>query len=83
MEDVANYVDRIIVVDKGKIKYDDVPKKVFRHLKELEEMGLAVPEVTYLMHDLKAMGFPVSDDATTVEEAEEEILKAAGAAGVR
>lgn len=83
MEDVANYVDRIIVVDKGKIKYDDVPKKVFRHLKELEEMGLAVPEVTYLMHDLKSMGFPVSDDATTVEEAEEEILKAAGAAGVR
>ena len=74
MEDVANYVDRIIVMDGGKPVYDGTPKEVFAHYKELEKIGLAAPQVTYVMNDLKAAGFEVKTDATTVEEAKEEIL---------
>lgn len=74
MEDVANYVDRIIVMDGGKPVYDGTPKEVFAHYKELEKIGLAAPQVTYVMNDLKAEGFDVKTDATTVEEAKEEIL---------
>lgn len=76
MEDVAEYVDRIIVMNKGSILYDDVPKEVFRHYKELEEVGLAAPQVTYIMHALRAKGLPVDADATTVEEAAEQIMQA-------
>jgi energy-coupling factor transport system ATP-binding protein len=78
MEDVANYADRIVVIDKGQIKYNDTPKKVFQHYKELESMGLAAPQVTYFMNDLKKAGMPVSTDATTVQEARDEILKLMG-----
>ncbi len=74
MEDVANYVDRIIVMDAGKPAFDGTPKEVFAHYKELEKMGLAAPQVTYVMNDLKEAGLPVSTDATTVDEAREEIL---------
>ena len=76
MEDVAEYVDRIIVMNKGRVMYDDVPKEVFKHYKELEEIGLAAPQVTYIMQTLHEKGLPVNTDATTVEEATEEILKA-------
>lgn len=78
MEDVAKYVDRIIVMDDGQVRFDGEPKVVFRHYKELEEIGLAAPQVTYLMHDLKNAGYPVSCDATTVDEAKDEILKMLG-----
>nr|WP_317283209.1 energy-coupling factor transporter ATPase [uncultured Sellimonas sp.] len=73
MEDVAKYVDRIIVMNKGEKIFDDTPKRVFRHYKRLEEVGLAAPEVTYLMHELREEGLPVSVDVTLVEEAAEEI----------
>ena len=75
MEDVAKYVSRIIVMNQGQVMFDDVPKEVFRHYKELETIGLAAPQVTYLMHELKEEGFPVSTDATTVDEARDEILR--------
>ena len=75
MEDIAKYVDRIIVMNKGSVMFNDVPKKVFAHYKELESVGLAAPQVTYLMHELKEEGFPVSTDATTVDEARDEILR--------
>ncbi len=75
MEDVANYVDRIIVMDAGKPAFDGTPKEVFAHYKELEAMGLAAPQVTYVMNDLKDAGFNVDGSATTVEEAKESILK--------
>ena len=75
MEDVANYVDRIIVMNDAHVAFDGTPKEVFAHYKELEAMGLAAPEVTYIMQSLKAAGYPVSCDATTIEEAKEEILK--------
>ncbi len=69
MEDVAEYVDRIIVMNKGKILFDDIPREVFSHYKELEEVGLAAPQVTYVLHALKDRGFDVDVNATTVEEA--------------
>lgn len=75
MEDIARYVDRIIVMNKGEVMYDNTPQEVFSHYKELEAVGLAAPQVTYLMHDLEKQGWPVSVSATTVEEAAEEILK--------
>jgi energy-coupling factor transport system ATP-binding protein len=74
MEDVAKYVDRLIVMNKGKVIYDDVPREVFRHFKELEEMGLAAPQVTYIMNELKSQGLPVDTMATTIEEAKKSIL---------
>lgn len=76
MEDVANYVDRIIVMNKGSVMLDGAPKEVFAHYKELEAVGLAAPAVTYIMQQLKQNGFAVSTDATTIEEAKEEILRA-------
>ncbi|MBQ7148029.1 MAG: ATP-binding cassette domain-containing protein, partial [Pseudobutyrivibrio sp.] len=76
MEDVANYVDRIIVMDSGRPAFDGTPKEVFAHYKELEKMGLAAPQVTYVMNDLIEAGFDVDSSATTVAEATESILKA-------
>ena len=76
MEDVAEYVDRIIVMNSGEVMFDGVPKEVFSHYKELEAVGLAAPQVTYLMHDLAKKGIPVDLSATTVAEARDSILKA-------
>lgn len=76
MEDVAKYVERIIVMNSGEVMYDGTPKDVFHHYKELEAIGLAAPQVTYLMHELKAKGLDVDLDATTVEEAGNSILAA-------
>lgn len=78
MEDVAEYVDRIIVMNKGKVMYDDAPKAVFSHYKELEEIGLAAPQVTYIVKEMHQAGFPVEGNATTIAEAKAEILKAFG-----
>ena len=78
MEDVAKYVDRIIVMNKGQIMYDDEPKVVFGHYKELESVGLAAPSVTYIMQALKEKGLPVDTDITTIKEAKTAILKALG-----
>lgn len=76
MEDVARYAERMIVVNHGSIAFDDTPRKVFTHYQELEKMGLAAPQITYIMHALKEKGLQVDPDATTVEEAAEDILKA-------
>ena len=75
MEDIAKYVERIIVMNQGQIMYDDIPKRVFSHYKELERVGLAAPQVTYIMHELKEKGIPVSTGATTVMEAADEIMR--------
>ena len=75
MEDIARYVSRIIVMNEGAKMFDGKPKEVFAHYRELEEVGLAAPQVTYIMHALKAKGMNVRTDATTVEEAAEEIMR--------
>lgn len=76
MEDVAEYVDRILVMNKGQLIFDDVPKEVFKHYEELEEMGLAAPQVTYIMDKLIKEGVVEDSNATTILEAKDEILKA-------
>ena len=76
MEDVAKYVGRIIVMNQGEAMYDGTPKEVFSHYKELEKVGLAAPQVTYIMNALADKGFAVSTDATTIEEATEAIYRA-------
>lgn len=75
MEDVAKYVERIIVMNKGSVLYDDVPKKVFAHYKELEQVGLAAPQVTYIMQALRGKGLPVNTEVTTIPEARDEIMR--------
>ncbi|MDD7035738.1 MAG: energy-coupling factor transporter ATPase [Firmicutes bacterium] len=75
MEDIAKYVERLIVMNHGEAVFDDTPKNVFSHYKELEEMGLAAPQITYIMHALKEKGLAVDADATTVEEAKNSILQ--------
>ena len=81
MEDVAKYVERLIVVNRCQIAFDDNPREVFSHYKELEAMGLAAPQITYIMHALKQKGLKVDPNATTVEEARDDILRALKEAG--
>ena len=76
MEDVAKYVDRLIVMNHGSVMLDGTPREVFHHYQELEAVGLAAPQVTYLMHELKEKGLSVDLDATTIEEAKRSILAA-------
>ena len=76
MEDVANYVSRLIVMDHGQAVFNDSTKKVFAHYKELERIGLAAPQVTYVMNELRNRGYDVDVEATTILEAKESILKA-------
>ena len=75
MEDIAKYVERIIVMNRGEKMYDGTPREVFAHYKELEAVGLAAPQVTYIMNALRENGILVSSEATTVEEAADEILR--------
>ena len=78
MEDVANYVSRIMVMNDGVLTYDGTPREVFAHYKELENIGLSAPQVTYIMQDLKQAGLDVDTTAITIEEAKNSILKALG-----
>ena len=74
MDDVANYADRILVMGKGKMLFDDTPERVFAHYRELEKYGLSAPQVTYIMELLRERGLPVKTNAMNVEEAAEEIM---------
>ena len=74
MEDVAKYVDRLVVMNHGEKAFDGTPKEVFRHYKELEAMGLAAPQITYVVHALRERGIPIGEDLTTIEEARDAIL---------
>lgn len=78
MEDVAKYVERIIVMNRGSVLFDDTPREVFQHYKELEEVGLAAPQVTYIMQALAKQGVKVDTAVTTIREAEQSILEALG-----
>lgn len=76
MEDVAEYVERIIVMNQGSVMFDDSPREVFKHGKELEEVGLAAPQVTYIMNRLREKGLPVDTNVITIEEAKQSIVTA-------
>ena len=75
MEDVAKYVDRLIVMNKSEIIYDDTPKAVFRNYKELEKIGLRAPQITYLVHRLKQEGIDIDTDITKLSEAKEALIR--------
>lgn len=78
MEDMAKYAKRLIVMNQGSVKYDGEPREIFKHYRELEEIGLAAPKVTYIMHELYDRGIAVdlSKEAITVDEAKSAVLKA-------
>lgn len=76
MDDVANFVDRILVMDNGTLKMDGTPRDVFQKVEELEKMGLRAPEVSYIVRGLRAKGLQIDTDVTTVSEARDAILKA-------
>ncbi len=75
MEDVAEYAQRLIVMNKGRVAFDDTPREVFKHYKELESMGLAAPQVTYIVNRLRKEGVDIVSDPITVDEAFEAISK--------
>ena len=75
MEDIAKYVEQIIVMSHGKKLFDGTPREVFSHYRQLEEIGLAAPQVTYVMHALAEENVPVNTEALTVEEAADEIMR--------
>ena len=76
MEDVAEYVERIVVMNHGTIIYDNVPQKIFRRYRELEEIGLGAPQITYIMHAMKKKGLPVDTSVTNIPEAADQIMQA-------
>lgn len=78
MEDVAEYVDRIIVMNRGSVMYDGTPREIFTHYRELEGVGLAAPQVTYILHELKDRGLDVDVSATTIGEAADTVMRALG-----
>lgn len=78
MEDVARTVDRLVVVNDGVLPFQGTPREVFQHGKELEEMGLGVPQMTRVFHRLKAMGVDIDPSVYTIEQAKQAILKAKG-----
>ena len=75
MEDVGKLAKKIIVMNHGKVALQGEPKDVFKEIDTLEEIGLGVPQVTYLMRELKIRGFNVSDEVFTIEQAKKELLK--------
>lgn len=75
MEDVAKLADRVIVMNKGKCILDGVPSEIFNKIDILEEVGLAAPQVTYLVRELKNKGFNISGSIFTVEQAKKELLE--------
>ena len=78
MEDIARYADRIMVMNHGEKVFDGPPRKVFHHYRELEKIGLAAPQITYIVHELRDHGVPIDSDLITVEEARDAILALLG-----
>lgn len=76
MEDMARYVNRLVVMDKGTIAYDGTPAEVFSHYRELEKLGLMAPQVTYVIEGLAKRGISLPHNAITVEQAVASILAA-------
>ena len=76
MEDVAQYADRVLVMNDGELIMDGATGEVFAHYRELEKVGLMAPEITYIMMDLKNKGFDVDTSALNIDEGVESILNA-------
>lgn len=76
MDDVAEYVDRIIVINDGDIMYDDIPVNIFQMVDELEAIDLAAPQITYILRDLNRMGLNVGTGIIRIDDAVHTIKKA-------
>ena len=76
MDDVAEYVDRIIVINDGDIMYDDIPVNIFQMVDELEAIDLAAPQITYILRDLNRMGLNVGTGIIRIDDAVQTIKKA-------
>ena len=74
MEDVANIAEHIIVMNHGEVALEGTPANVFKEVDELEKIGLAVPQVTYLVKKLREKGFDISDNIFTIEDAKKALL---------
>ena len=75
MDDIAQYVNRLIVIDAGKIIFDDRPENVFSNIEKLEEVGLAAPQISYILRDLNKEGFDLDPSLIRLEDAKASILK--------
>lgn len=75
MEDVGKLAERIIVMNNGEVALEGTPSEVFKEVETLERIGLAVPQVTYLMRALRQKGFDVSDEIYTISQGKEELLR--------
>ena len=82
MEEMARTVDRLVVVNDGKIALEGSPSQVFQHGPELERMGLGIPQVTRVFNRLRAMGVDVASSVYTIEQAKAAILDALAKKGV-
>ncbi|MBR5376303.1 MAG: energy-coupling factor transporter ATPase [Lachnospiraceae bacterium] len=78
MEDMADYAERLLVMDRGRLVMNGSPKEIFSNAGFLEEIGLSIPQVTYVLRELKLKGFDVDISATTVQEAADSIVRALG-----
>ena len=78
MEDLAEYAERLIVMDEGRVAYDGTPAEVFSHYRELEEIGLMAPQVTYVVEELAKRGVLLPHNAITIEQAVEGIMSCVG-----
>jgi len=76
MEEMARTVDRLVVINDGRIPFQGTPREVFAHGEELEAMGLGVPQITRVFHRLKAMGADVDPSVYTIPQAKEAVLAA-------
>ncbi|WP_194191690.1 energy-coupling factor transporter ATPase [Clostridium chrysemydis] len=82
MEDVAKIAKRVIVMNKGKVVLEGSPREVFKEVETLEDIGLGVPQVTYLIRALRAKGIDIREDIYTIEEARKELIKIFGKSSV-
>jgi len=73
--DEAALSDRVIVMEKGKVVIDDVPKKVFAQVDKIKEIGLDVPQVTELFYELRKRGIDLPEDIITVDECKKVLLE--------
>ncbi len=78
MDDAGKLADKLLVMDHGKIKFFDTPENVFDHVEELEQIGLAAPQVTYLMKKLKEKFPDINDKVYRIEDARDEIKRVLG-----
>lgn len=83
MEDVARLVDRVIVMNEGKIELDGPVREVFSDIQRLEGIGLSAPQISYMMQELKKILPDINDRVYTVGAARDDILRHLGAGGNR